>query len=109
MKSLLMALVAALAITAPSSAAATTAVQRAHDLAYRAVTEIDDAHHDVLGHSTRCFRVRGRGTECGFAVVVRYEDGAVRTCVGSIVVRRHRARFRPGLSCAPMSPVIDIH
>ena len=73
--------------------------QSAGALADKAVAALDDTHHEVLGDALRCFRVRGGGSECGFAVVIQYDDGAVRTCAGSLVVRRHHARFRSGLSC----------
>ena len=88
------------ATLAPSAnASLKTDPQRAEALSDKAVAAIDDAHHEVLGHSSQCFRVRRVHMECGFAVVVRYDDGAVRTCAGSLLVHHHRARFRTGFSC----------
>jgi hypothetical protein len=90
---------ATFAVATSVNAAVKTDSQRADALADRAVSEINDAHHQVLGDASRCFRVRGGDLECGFAVVIQSDDGAVRTCAGSLVVHHHRARFRSGLSC----------
>jgi hypothetical protein len=90
---------ATLAVATSAQAVVKTDPQRAEALSDRAVAAIDDAYHEVLGHALRCSRVRHGHLECGFAVVIRYDDGAMRTCAGSLVVHHHRARFRNGLSC----------
>jgi hypothetical protein len=95
---------ATLAVAPSANAGAKSDPQRAEALSDKAIAAIDDDYHDVLGHSLRCFPARHGHLECGFAVVVRYDDGAVRTCAGSIVVHHHRARFRTGFSCRFGSP-----
>jgi hypothetical protein len=96
------------AATSPT-ARVQTYPQTPRALASKAIAAIEDARHEVLGDALRCFHVRGGRVECGFAVVIRYEDGAVRTCAGSLVAHHHRARFRAGLSCRLSTPIGGWH